>query len=87
MGIWLAGGVFMWAISSFNLDVVDRLVTSPTAAAKARIEKLGPDDARSLLRHGANEQNRFLTEVWINTQIALGILLFSDAVFWQHDQI
>lgn len=64
-----------------NLRAADRLLGAPTLPAVARINLLGHDEARLLLRHLAAEQNRWYAEQWEWVQLATGLVLILLLVF------
>jgi len=60
-----------------NFRSVDRLLANPAAPAAQQLDRLGPGDARVLLRHQVSEQNRWYFETWglIETLIGAALLL------------
>ncbi len=86
LGAWLAGSLFMWMVATQNFRSVDRLLASPSAQAKIRIDKLGQDQARLLLRHHVGEQNRWYFETWEMAQLALGVLVLLALFFGSSDR-
>lgn len=76
LGAWLGGCLFMDTVATQNFRSVDRMLASPTAQMKQRIDALGGHDAaRALLRYQASEQNRQYFTNWEQVQIVLGLLL------------
>jgi hypothetical protein len=69
---WLIGSLFLAFVATQNFATVDRVLLDQSAGAAPRIAKLGPSDARLLLRFLAGEENRLYFQAW---EIAeLGIL-------------
>jgi len=66
----------MILVATQNFRSVDRLLATP-ASATSRIEKLGRDQARALLRYQVSEQNRWYFQTWEKIQLALGIALLA----------
>jgi hypothetical protein len=64
-----------------NFRSVDRLLAKPAAPAAQQIAKLGPADARILLRHQVSEQNRWYFETWGLIAAVLGAVLLMILIF------
>jgi hypothetical protein len=64
-----------------NFKSVDRLLARPPAPAAQQINKLGPAEARMLLRHQVSEQNRWYFESWGWVAMALGAALLMVLLF------
>jgi hypothetical protein len=77
----LAGGFFMDLVATGNFRSVDRLLAKPAAPAAKQIEKLGPQVARTLLRHQVSEQNRWYFEIWGVVEVAIGAALLLVLLF------
>ena len=61
--------------SAVNLGAADDVLRAPVNGAAEIIRAAGPDQARLLLRHFANEQSRYLFEVWEMLQIPVALFL------------
>ncbi|MCU0226505.1 MAG: hypothetical protein MUF01_02595 [Bryobacterales bacterium] len=75
VGAWLLGSVCMFFVATQNFRGVERLLDMPTSAATQRIDVLGHDEARLLLRYQVSELNRFFFSAWERVQLVLGALL------------
>ncbi len=65
----------MFFVATQNFRGVERLLDVPTAASAKRIESLGHDEARLLLRYQVSELNRFFFASWERLQLVLGAFL------------
>lgn len=81
LGAWLGGGLFMDVVVTQNFRSVDRLMAKPAQPAARQLEKLGPEDARMLLRHAVSEQNRWYFEFWGDMEAGLGAALLLFLLF------
>lgn len=75
VGAWLAATLAMGAVATENFYTIDRLLkaqANPRFAAD--VEKLGRDEARSLLYYFSSELNRLYFQVWNVIQLPIGIL-------------
>jgi hypothetical protein len=79
--MWLAGGLVLAFVATQNFAAIDRSMHEPNPGASLRMQKLGVDDSRMLLRYQAAEQNRYYFEVWENLQLALGLFFFFYLLF------
>jgi len=78
MGAWLAGTVCTSVVATENFYTIDRLLAdSPNAAFSAAVQRLGPPEARDLLRYLSSELNRLYFQLWNVAQLAIGA-----AVLW-----
>lgn len=68
-------------VATQNFRSVDRLLAKPVPPAAQQLDKLGPDDARVLLRHQVSEQNRWYFETWGLAEIVLGVVILLILVF------
>jgi len=75
LGAWLLGSLFMFFVATQNFRSVERILDAPTAAASERINTLGKDEARHLLRFQASEMNRLYFSTWEQVQLLLGVTL------------
>jgi hypothetical protein len=75
IGGWLLGSFFMFFVATQNFKGVERLLDMPTAAANERLEILGKDEARLLLRYQVSELNRFFFMSWERLQLLWGAAL------------
>src|SRR5262247_4592490 len=75
MGLWLMGTVAMAIVATQNFFTIDRLLRAqPNAKFSLDMEKLGHDEARSLLYYFSSELNRLYFQYWNLAQLAIGIL-------------
>ena len=73
MGAWLAGTVCTSVVATENFYTIDRLLAgSPNAAFSAALQRLGPPEARDLLRYLSSELNRlyFQLTMWITRAVS-----------------
>jgi hypothetical protein len=75
VGAWLLGSLAMFFVATQNFQGVTRVLDVPSEKANARIEKLGGEEARFLLRYQVSELNRFYFETWERVQLVLGAAL------------
>jgi hypothetical protein len=76
MGAWLAGTVCLSVVATENFYTIDRLLAgSPNAAFSAAVQRLGPPQARELLRYLSSELNRLYFQLWNVAQLALGVVV------------
>lgn len=75
IGAWLLGSLAMFFVATQNFQGVTRVLDVPSQKAKTRIEKLGADDARFLLRYQVSELNRQYFDAWERVQLLLGAIL------------
>src|SRR5262245_45776715 len=62
-------------VATENFFIIDRLLTAqPHTKFAADVEKLGHDEARSLLYYFSSELNRLYFQYWNVAQLAIGIL-------------
>ena len=73
MGAWLAGTVCTSVVATENFYTIDRLLAgSSNAAFSAAVQRLGPLEARDLLRYLSSELNRlyFQLTMWITRAVS-----------------
>ncbi|MCW5965796.1 MAG: hypothetical protein KIT83_17285 [Bryobacterales bacterium] len=75
IGSWLLGSLCMFFVATQNFRGVERLLDAPSAAASDRIDALGKEDARLLLRYQVSELNRFFFSAWERLQLVWGAIL------------
>lgn len=75
IGSWLLGSLFMFFVATQNFRGVERLLDAPSAAASHRIDALGKEDARLMLRYQVSELNRFFFSAWERFQLLWGAIL------------
>ena len=75
LGAWLAVTLALDIVSAVNLGAADDVLRTPVAGAAEIVRTTGPEQARLLLRHFANEQNRYLFEVWEMLEIPVALFL------------
>ena len=75
LGAWIECGLLLAYLTLQNMRSPARVTTDPMPPAAQRLQKLGDDDARLLLRYQAVEQNRRTLYLWENMQFVLGFTL------------
>ena len=76
MGAWLAGMLIISVVATENFYTIDRLLarsTNPTFPSL--VERLGPTQAREVLRYLSSELNRLYFLLWNVVQFAVGFLV------------
>lgn len=73
--VLLAGSLFLAFVATQNFATVDRVLTSPPAAAGPMIAALGPQNSRLFLRYLAGEENRLFFQDWEIAELALSAAL------------
>jgi len=81
LGAWLAGTLFVAAVTRGNFQAVDRILQSPAPAAEEYIKVLGESSARTFLRYQVSERNRYCFHQWELVQLALGVALAITLLF------
>ncbi len=81
LGMWLAGGLFMFGVAIGGFQVVDTTLAEPDPSANQMVKVLGKHSARTLLRHQVSELNRFFIKNWERAQLCLGVLLLLTMLF------
>jgi hypothetical protein len=84
IGVWIAGSLLMAFVATQNLFGVDRILAAPKPGLSQIIGKLGPENARMLLRYQASEQNRSYLATWELAQMVLGIGLVTILYLGTH---
>jgi hypothetical protein len=75
LGGWLTGSMLMWVVATQNFTTVDRILAESRPELSERIEGMGRQDARQVLRLLASELNRFYFRAWGIAQLVLGGVL------------
>lgn len=75
LGIWMGCSLLLGFLTLENFRSPNLVLSSPPPAAGKIMEKLGPDEARLLLRYLAMEQSRSYLAIWEDAEIGIGILL------------
>lgn len=75
LGAWVAGALFMAAISLLSVRAPNIVLEVPHPAVAAMAKDLGPDNMVLLLRHAFSEQSRFLLRRWEQIQVLVAIVL------------
>lgn len=65
----------MFFVATQNFQGVERLLDYHPEKASLRIDRLGHEDARFLLRYQVSELNRFYFNNWERVQLVLGVML------------
>ncbi len=81
LGIWLGCGVALYLATVDNRLSVDRMVHDANPGAALRMQKLGGRDSVMLMRFQADQENRFLTEIWGDVQFGFAFLFFFYLLF------
>ena len=81
VGIWLAGGLFLFWSGRESARAADVTLSEPNPNVTARIKPLGREDVRLLLHHAAAQQFRMETQTWETAQLLLGISFFFFLLF------
>ena len=76
IALWLMGSVSLGIVATENFYTIDRLLEAKANPAfNAAVEKLGPTQARDLLRYLSSELNRLYFQFWNLAQLAIGVLV------------
>jgi hypothetical protein len=81
LGAWLAGTVLLYVFAVQNASLAGQTFQSLSPVAAAQFRGVPAEQAQTLLRYAAAQQTRWFTEVWGNTQILLGTVLFLYMLF------
>lgn len=74
LGIWLGGCFLIDLLALQDQRTVNRILSNPSAEAKARLAKSPDGSAEALLRHLANEQTRSNFSDWEPAQLVLCLI-------------
>jgi hypothetical protein len=75
LGAWIAGSVFMAAVSILSLRAPVIVMAVPHPAVEKITKEIGQENMTVLLKHAAAEQSRFLLKKWELTQLGVGAAL------------
>jgi len=75
LGAWIAGSIFMAAVSLISLRAPNLVMDVPHAMVQQMTKQIGQDNMAMLLRHGSAEFSRFLLRKWELIQVAVGLAL------------
>jgi hypothetical protein len=75
LGAWLGGSLLMLAIPARNLAAVDEMLRAPSPKAAQFLGKVDEANVRPLLTHHAYLVNRWMSRLWEQVQIGLGLAL------------
>ena len=81
LGAWIGCSILILVIVLQNPSSAGFVVSAPTESARPLIDKLGPADAQTLLRHFANEQSRAYLGNWELTQMVLTLVMLVALIF------
>lgn len=77
LGAWIAGTVFLAALSLLSVRAPNIVLAVPHPAAAKITQQIGQENMSMLLRHAAAEQVRFMRKRWELTELALGFALLT----------
>jgi hypothetical protein len=80
LGLWLGGSLFMVWMARQNLRGVDRLLSREDPVATLQLKPLG-NDAATILRYTASEQNRWYYHKWEIIQLVFGAAFLAIMLF------
>jgi len=76
MALWLMGTVGVAIVATQNFYTIDRLLEAqPNPLFSAAVKRLGPEEARDVLRYLSSELNRLYFQYWNLAQLAIGIFV------------
>ncbi len=75
LGIWMGCSFLLGFLTLENFRSPSLVLNAPVAAEATMMDKLGPEDARLLLRHLTMEQSRSYVGLWEDAQMVLGVVL------------
>ncbi len=81
LGVWVGLSLAMFFVATQNFVSVDRILEAPAEGAAKILDRLGPGQARALLRHQAAELNRFYFDSYGLVQVLLSALLAVALLF------
>jgi hypothetical protein len=84
IGGWLLGMFLMAFVTSQGLVNVERIMNSPPEAVAKDMDDLGSDVTRQLLRFGALQLSRHLTETWEVMQLGIAGALLATSFLTSH---
>jgi len=88
LGIWLGAGILTDVAVTQNFQTVDQFLQSPgNVNTSIRLNAIGRDRERVLLRRNAAEENNRIFENWERVQIGLGALFFMLLLFGERPTI
>ena len=75
LGAWIAGSLFMAAISILTLRAPNIVMMVPHPAVDRITHQLGWEETSTFLRHAASEQSRFILKRWEFAELGIGVAL------------
>jgi hypothetical protein len=81
MGLWCGCILLIGVAVPVAFHSVDSVLDTPAFEARNMIDRLGPDDARMLLRYQIAESNRSLFIFWGWMQVGFGVALLLFLLF------
>ena len=75
LGALLLGSVFMGFVATENFQIASQVAASPPPDAEKIMKSLSQEDARTLLRYLAGEENRVFFQTWEIAELSLGVAL------------
>ncbi len=81
LGAWIAGSLFVMGVTRQRILAVETLVTDSDVNASRIVNRLGPMEARALLRYQAYDANLTLRRNWELVELALGAVVMVGLFF------
>src|SRR5215470_12038590 len=76
MAALIVGTLFIAIVATQNFYTIDRLLAAqPNPAFGAAVNKLGPPEARQVLRYLSSELNRLYFQYWNVAQFLIGVFV------------
>lgn len=73
LGTWVAGSLIVSVVASQNFYTIDTLLSEMTNTSfRDVVLRLGPQDARDMLRYLSSELNRLYFQLWNVMQLVIG---------------
>jgi hypothetical protein len=87
LGVWLGASILTDIAVTQNFATVDRFLKSPgNIVTSLRLNQVGRDRARVLLRRNAGEENNWIFENWERVEMGLGTVFFLLLLFGERPQ-
>jgi len=87
LGVWVGAIVLMTVAVPRSFSSIDSVMANPPREAARMIQRLGPIQARALLRYQIAEANRLTYAAWGWIQLGLGLGLFLLSLFATRSRI
>jgi hypothetical protein len=75
LGTWIAGCLFMAFISVQNLRTPSLVMSALPEAVAKLTQQIGWEQMAALIHHAAAEETRRYTDLWVDTQLPLGLTM------------